>query len=87
MEVMEGAPNKSEQIRYKAILDRFDIIDNTPSDQRWAMEQLERFHFSHHLRHDDCLIAAVAHRLDVLLYTHNLKDMQPLIRVRAVRPY
>lgn len=36
---------------------------------------------------DDCLIASVAHRLQVPLYTHNLKDMTPLIGELALKPY
>ncbi len=51
------------------------------------MAQLERFQFSHHIGKEDCLIASVAHRLQVPLYTHNLKDMQPLIGSLAIQPY
>lgn len=36
---------------------------------------------------NDCLIASVAYRLKVPLYTHNLKDMTPIIGNLAVKPY
>jgi predicted nucleic acid-binding protein len=51
------------------------------------MEQLERFQFSHHLEMNDCLIAAVAFRLQLPLYTHNIRDMTPIIGTLAVKPY
>jgi len=51
------------------------------------MQQVERFQFSHHIGKDDCLIAAVAYRLQLPLYTHNLKDMTPLLGNLAVKPY
>ena len=51
------------------------------------MQQLERLQFSHHIGKDDCLIASVAFRLKVPLYTHNLKDMAPMLDSLAVKPY
>jgi predicted nucleic acid-binding protein len=51
------------------------------------MEQLERFQFSHRIGMEDCLIAAVAYRLQIPLYTHNLKHMTPLLGTLAVKPY
>lgn len=87
MEVMEGASNKANQSQSKAILSQFDLLYLTSADQHWAMQQLERFQFSHHLNTEDCLIASVAYRLQVPLYTHNLKDMTPMLDSLAVQPY
>jgi predicted nucleic acid-binding protein len=87
MEVMRGSTSKATQAQARAILDQFEVLYTTSSDQLWAMEQLERFQFSHHIGKDDCLIASVAYRLQVPLYTHNLKDMTPLIGSLAVQPY
>jgi predicted nucleic acid-binding protein len=87
LEVMEGASNKTNQARCKILLSQFILRYPTAIDQRWAMQQLEHFQFSHHIGKEDCLIAAVAHRLQLPLYTHNLKDMQPLIGNLAVKPY
>jgi predicted nucleic acid-binding protein len=87
MEVMEGASNKISQTESRRILDRFELLYLTISDQEWAMEQLERFQFSHHIGMHDCLIASVAHRLHLPLYTHNLKDIVPLVGDLAVKPY
>jgi predicted nucleic acid-binding protein len=87
MEVMEGTNNKAHQAECKALLRQFDTLYLTTSDQQWAMEQLERLQFSHHVGMDDCLIASVAYRLQVPLYTHNLKDMTPMVGKLAVKPY
>lgn len=88
LEVMMGASSKTNQSHAKSILDKFEVLYITSADQRWAMQQLERFQFSHHIGMNDCLIASVAHRLQIPLYTHNLKDMQPLLGNQlAVKPY
>jgi predicted nucleic acid-binding protein len=87
MEVMEGATSKANQAQAKGLLAQFEIQYLTTSDQQWAMEQLERFQFSHHIGMNDCLIASAAHRLGLTLYTHNLKDMTPMLGDLAVQPY
>lgn len=87
MEVMEGASNKANQAQCKQVLEKFDLLYATSADQQWAMQQLELFQFSHHIGKDDCLIASLAYRLHVPLYTHNVKDMTPMIGSLAVKPY
>lgn len=75
MEGMIGAGSKAKMLAYKEILQQFRTVFLTESDQRWAMQQLERFRLSHGSAVNDCLIASAAFRLQVPLYTHNLKDM------------
>lgn len=87
MEVMQGAGSMASQVLCKNILGKFELLHLTSADQEWAMQQLERLQFSHHVGMNDCLIAAVAHRLQLPLYTHNLKDITPLIGNSAVKPY
>jgi len=87
LEVMEGASSKANQAESRRVLDKFEMLYLTATDQVWAMEQLERFQFSHHIGMNDCLIASVAYRLRIPLYTHNLKDMAPLLGELAVKPY
>ena len=87
LEVMEGTSSKANQAQSERILSMFELLYLTQADQQWAMAQLKQFQFSHHIGMNDCQIAAVAHRLGVTLYTHNLKDMQPLIGQQAVKPY
>lgn len=87
LEMMSGAGSKAKQAACKTLLSQFDLFHLISGDQDWAMQQLERFQFSHHIGKDDCLIASVAYRLQLPLYTHNLKDMTPLIGNLAVQPY
>ncbi len=87
LEVLTGARSKAHQAATRRVLDKFALAYLTPEDQRWAMEQFARFQFSHHIGMNDCLIASVAARLGVPLYTHNLKDMQPLLGDLARKPY
>ena len=87
MEVMEGTTSKANQAQAKDILAQFELLYLTSTDQQWAMEQQERFQFSHHIGMNDCQIASVAHRLQLPLYTHNMKDMTPMIGKLAVKPY
>ncbi len=87
LEVMEGTTGKAHQVQAKGILAQFEMLYLTAADQQWAMEQLERFQFSHHIGMNDCLIASVAYRLRIPLYTHNIKDMAPLLGELAVKPY
>jgi hypothetical protein len=87
LEVMEGATSKTNQLYAESILSRFELVYSTAADQEWAMRQIKQFQFTHHIGMNDCLIAAVAYRLQVPLHTHNLKDMIPLIGTLAVQPY
>jgi predicted nucleic acid-binding protein len=87
LEVMEGASNKANQTQCKTLLEEFEMLYPISTDQQWAMGQLEQFQFSHHIGKEDCLIASVAYRLQLPLYTHNLKDMVPLIGKLAIKPY
>jgi predicted nucleic acid-binding protein len=87
LEVIQGAPGKIGQAHCKALLSQFELTYLVRADQDWAMEQMERYRLSHGVGINDCLIASVAYRLQVPLYTHNLKDMTPMIGELAVKPY
>ncbi len=87
LEVMYGAGSKTKQVACKMLLSQFILIYLTHNDQIWAMQQMENYRLSHGVAKDDCLIAAIAHRLQVPLYTHNVKDMKPMIGNLAVKPY
>lgn len=51
------------------------------------MRQLARFYLSHGAHLQDVMIASVAARLAVPLYTLNVKHYEPLPGLRVVRPY
>src|SRR5262249_35575993 len=75
------------QVASKTLMSQFDLIHITGVDQDWAMQQMEKFRLSHGIATNDCLIASVAYGLHLPLYTHNLKDMTPMIGSLAVKPY
>jgi len=87
MEVMVGMPNKRVQEETLKLLNGFELLHLTQTDQDWAIQQIEYLQFSHHIGMNDAMIASVAYRLQVPLYTHNLKDMTPMIGNLAVKPY
>lgn len=87
MEVMEGTTSKAHQTQCRDLLGKFDLLYPTTDDQQWAMQQLDRLQFSYHIGMNDCLIASVAFRLQLPLYTHNLKDMIPMLGNLVVKPY
>src|SRR5690349_324229 len=84
MEVMYGAGSKAKQTACKTLLGQFDLFHLTSIDQQWAMLQMEKYRLSHGIATGDCFIASVASRLQIPLYTHNLKDMTPMLGNLAV---
>jgi predicted nucleic acid-binding protein len=87
LEVVEGAPNKHEQGVLIGFLQRFQMLYLTEDDQKWAMAQLVKFKLSHNIGVMDCLIAAPAHRLNLPLYTRNMKHFTPMIPQLVNQPY
>jgi len=88
MEVIYGAPGRNGQARSLTLLHQFDLIYLTPTDQAWAMQNLLTYRLSHGLSITDCLIASVCHRFQIPLYTHNVKDMLPLLGpTLVIQPY
>jgi predicted nucleic acid-binding protein len=88
LEVIHGASGKAAQTRCKAIMQQFDLVHLTQADQEWAMQQMEQHRLSQGVSINDSLIASVAQRMQVTLYTHNLKHMRVLLGdALPQRPY
>lgn len=88
LEVIYGAPSKRVQAATQAVLNRFDMAYLTQADMDWAMQQLLTYRLSHGIAIMDCLIASVCHRLQVPLYTHNVRDMTILLgSALVIKPY
>lgn len=87
METLQGARDKTEQRQIIRFLNRFQIEHPTPEDSKWAMQQIAHFHLSHNVGFQDVMIASVAVRLQVPIYTFNLKHFLPLPGINAQRPY
>jgi predicted nucleic acid-binding protein len=87
MEVIGGGQNKVERLRAARLLKQFDFVYLTQADMDWAMSVQLRFELSHGTGMMDCLIASVSYRLQLPLYTHNLKHFSPLLGGLAQKPY
>jgi predicted nucleic acid-binding protein len=85
--LLEGAENKQKQLRAIILLKRFTLVPMTDTDMAWAVEKMTRFGLSHNVDAFDCLIASVHPRLNLPLYTRNLKHFTPLIGPLAISPY
>jgi predicted nucleic acid-binding protein len=87
LEVIDGAINKQERNRGVKLLLRFHQLDTTPDDIQRAIDALSQFRLSHGVGIMDCPIASTSHRLQIPLYTTNLKHFTPIIGSLAVKPY
>ncbi len=86
-EVVQGANNSVEQRRSLRFLLRFPIEHATTDDTDWSMLQFTRYRLSHGVEYQDVMIAAVAARLQVPLYTRNVKHYTALPDVDEIVPY
>ncbi len=87
LEILEGASNKLEQERAVRLLNDFAITELTVSDLDWATRQLIALRLTYNIDAFDCLIAAPSYRLQIPVYTLNLKHFKPLLGGLAVQPY
>lgn len=87
LELIEGAYNKLELQRALKLLTQFKVIELTDTDFTWATAHLIKYQLSHSVGMMDCLIAAPSHRLQIPLYTQNLKHFTPLLGALAQKPY
>jgi predicted nucleic acid-binding protein len=87
MELLYGAPGKRGQEEAVNLLNTFIPVYLTPADQEWAIRSMLILRLSHGVSINDCMIAAAAHRMQLPLFTHNLKDLNALIGPLAVKPY
>ncbi len=87
LEVIEGAQTRHKQEEALRLLKRFDLEELTSSDLSWATEQLIRLRPSYEIDSFDCVIAATSYRLQLPLYTMNLKHFTPLLGNLAQAPY
>ena len=86
-ELIEGTQNKLALNRALKQIEDIEVVEVTASDLMWVRQQLIQYHLSHNVDTFDCLIAASAHRLQMPLYTRNLKHFSQLLGNLAIRPY
>lgn len=86
-EIIQGVENGQKQQQALNLLRRFTLVEFTTSDLMWATDMLVRYKLSHNIGIFDCLIASVAHRVQLPVYTLNLKDFRVLVGNLAQKPY
>lgn len=84
MEFIYGARGRTALIECVALLNTFQTVQLTDTDQAWAEEQLMKYRLSHGVEINDSLIASVCHRLQIPIYTQNVKDMQKILPAALV---
>jgi predicted nucleic acid-binding protein len=87
LEVLEGVQDNPSLRQTLKLLDDFELMELTVSDFDWATRQLIKYRLSHNIDAFDCLIAAPSYRLQLPLYTRNLRHFAPLLGKLAQEPY
>ena len=87
LETVQGASNKVERDRAIRFLQQFQMEHPLPTDNEWAMKQLAQYFLSHGVQFPDVMIASVAVRLRIPLYTKNTRHFAPLPDVDERQPY
>ncbi len=86
-EVVQGAVSKIELAKVYRLFKHMTRIQFHSDDLEWVREYLPEYALSHNIGAFDALIAASAFRLQLPLYTQNLKHFVPLLGTLAVQPY
>jgi len=86
MEIVQGANNKNQRQQVLKFVKQFPIEHNTKVDNQWAMRQVARFSLGYGIHLSDAMIASVAVRLSVPIYTLNNKHFAPLPGIQIIRP-
>jgi tRNA(fMet)-specific endonuclease VapC len=86
-EIAEGAENSQALRSALKFLQALHVVELTAPDLIWAWEKMAMLALSHGMDTFDCMIASVNQRLQIPLYTRNLKHFTPLIHDLAQRPY
>jgi hypothetical protein len=86
-ELLTGARDKSEQRLIDSFLQTFDIALPNETDGLTALDLYRQFRLSHGVDWPDCQIAATALRLDVEVFTQNVKHFTAFPGLRVVRAY
>lgn len=90
IEVIYGASKGGRAMRdaHERVLKTFKMEYLIQDDFDWAMSEMHKHGLRTDIDGNDYLIAAVAHRLSIPLYTHNLKHMRPLLGSKlTIDPY
>jgi len=86
LETLDGVKDKVAQRVAIRLLRDFQLVQVNSEDLIWATDQIIRFGLSHNVSSFDCLIAAPSQRLQLPLYTRNIKHFTPMLGAWAQQP-
>jgi predicted nucleic acid-binding protein len=86
-ELLAGARDKREQGLIESFLAAFAIVSPIESDGLAALDLYRKHHLPHGVDWPDCQIASTAIRLNVEVYTLNVKHFSAFPGLRVVRAY
>lgn len=87
MEAVGGGRTKDKRVKAARLLQRFHMVFPERGDMEWAMKAQMQYELSHGVGMMDCLIAAPCLRLQIPLYTRNMKHFRPLLSQLTQSPY
>jgi predicted nucleic acid-binding protein len=86
-ELLTGARDKSEQRVIDSFLQTFGVALPNEADGLAALDLYRKFRLSHGVDWPDCQIAATALRLNVEVFTQNVKHFTAFPSLRVVKAY
>jgi predicted nucleic acid-binding protein len=87
IELIQGVTNRVAQQNTLNVLKSYTKVEVEVIDIEWAIQTMLKFKLSHNVLAFDALIASVSYRLQVPLYTRNLKHFRPILGNLAQSPY
>ncbi len=87
LELIEGTSDKRGYRAVLKLVGQLEMIETTESDLIWATDMLSLYRHSHNVDSFDCVIAASAVRLNIPIFTRNLKHFSILAGHLVIAPY
>lgn len=87
IEAISGGNNKVERLRVAKLLKQYEMLYLSHADMDWAMERQMQLQLTYGFGNIDCLIASTSARLQLPMYTRNLKHFKPILGNLAQSPY
>ncbi|HET7179493.1 MAG TPA: type II toxin-antitoxin system VapC family toxin [Chryseosolibacter sp.] len=85
MELMAGATTKRELVTLNKRLARFDTILIDPAITELSLSLLQTYKLSHGLALPDSLIAASAIKMELPLFTYNIRDFKFIAKIKLYK--
>jgi predicted nucleic acid-binding protein len=86
-EVISVTRDSKEQAKLLRILKRFRLLHGNEADSESSLKYLARFHLSHDLDFDDCMIGSTALRLGIPVATINDRHFRLFKGLKVIRSY